>query len=80
MGHLGFDLKLAFTWRGPAVHTVVQDDGTFAVTGLPPGTSGVRWQRAGKAGDLDLEIEAGNEEVEVVLPEEVLRMGQTPEK
>ena len=79
-GRHGFGLWLHFTWRGPSISVEVDDDGTFTVTGLPPGTYGVRWQRAGKQGDLDLEVEAGNEEVEVILPEEVLRMGQTPEK
>jgi hypothetical protein len=79
-GRHGFGLWLYFTWRGPSIPIEVEDDGAFTVTGLPPGSYGVRWQRAGKAGDLDLEIEAGNEAVEVLLPKEVLRMGQTPER
>ncbi len=79
-GRHGFSLWLYFTWRGPPIGAEVRDDGTFLVTGLPPGMYGVRWSRAGKAGDLDLEVEAGTEDVEVILPEEVLRMGQTPER
>jgi hypothetical protein len=79
-GRHGFGLWLHFTWRGPSIPVEVEDDGTFTVTGLPPGRYGVRWQRAAKQGDLDPEIEAGAEDVEVVVPDEVLRMGQTPEK
>jgi len=79
-GRHGFGLWLYFTWRGPTIPVEVGDDGTFTVTGLPPGTYGVRWHRAGKEGDLELEVEAGSQEVEVVVPEEILRMGQTPER
>jgi RNA polymerase sigma-70 factor (ECF subfamily) len=79
-GRQGFSLYLALTWRGPSISVEVADDGTFSVDGLPPGTYGLQWQRAGKQGDLDTVVEAGNTEVELVLPDEVLDLGESQEK
>ena len=79
-GRGGFDLYVAFTWRGPTRYAQVVDDGTFRMVGLPPGSYRLGYWRGDLRADLNLEIEAGNEEFEVIVPEEVLRMGQTPEK
>jgi len=58
----------------------VEDDGTFRIVGLPPGFHRLGHWRGDTRGNLDLQLEAGREGVEVVVPEDVLRMGKTPEE
>ena len=79
VGRQGFDLYLSFLWRGPTIHAQVQEDGSFRVTGLPPGIYQLRWERAGQSGEVDRQVQAGESGVEIVLPEEVLQAGTVRE-
>lgn len=79
-GSAGFGLRLLFTWRGPSIPVEVEDDGTLTLTGVPPGPHGIAWQRAGKGGRTDMDVAAGGEDVDVVLPDEALQVGQSSAK
>jgi hypothetical protein len=67
-GRKGFDLWIGVTWRGPERWTQVQEDGSFVLRGLPPGSYALSWQSAGKKIALDRTVEAGAPAIEVRVP------------
>jgi hypothetical protein len=79
-GRHGFDLYVGLTWRGPTRWGMVQDDGSFSVTGLPPGTYGVMWWRGDVRKATEQVIETGGAAIDVALPAKALSVGAVPPK
>lgn len=79
-GRHGFDLCLVLRWRGPRLLAQVEEDGSFVVTGLPPGTYGLGWYRAGQERSLDQRVEPGGPQIQIRLPPEALSAGTAAPK
>ena len=79
-GRHGIDLYIGASWRGPTRWGIVQEDGTFTISGLPPGRYGLRWWRGNQQEAIDREVEPGGAVLDVSVPDEALSKGQVPPK